>query len=508
MDENTREELLNKLALDIKYNKKNYFKPAEWQMEFFAKGKDVQQRYLMAANRVGKSYCSAYELALHATGDYPDWWEGFRYDYPPKLWIVGSSAEQMAGARGYQEHLMGPFGDYGTGFLPRNSITKKINSKTPGAYKTIEVRHTHGVSRIDFKAYSQNQEALMSVGVDFIAIDEEPKNPKIYGQLTTRISSAKANGRIIISATPEHGLTPLVRDFQDESLKINEGLMNVTVYDAHVSKGGHLEDEDIQRMEDNCPPHEREMRLMGQPKMGDGAVWGETRKSDITVEPFDIPNHWIKCGAVDFGWNHPYAVAFAAYDHTTDTVYIYDVVKDRKQPVPIIASQIKSRGKHIPIVYPHDGNNETLNGIALAQQFLNEGCNMHYERFKNPEHLEGKRDNDVETGLTEMRTRMVTGRFKVFSNCKAWLDEFDGYQYQVRPNGKAEIIKRNDDAMDAGRYVTMSIIQGIGDTRTSFNEWHMGDDDGLSLRDSWEKNQGKKDNSTFYEIDDIDNEDW
>ena len=55
----------------------------DWQKEFFKLGVDVQQRYLMAANRTGKSYASAFEIACHATGLYPDWWCGFKYDYPP-----------------------------------------------------------------------------------------------------------------------------------------------------------------------------------------------------------------------------------------------------------------------------------------------------------------------------------------------------------------------------------------------------------------------------------------
>ena len=40
----------------------------------------------MAANRVGKTQCGAYETVCHATGVYPDWWEGKRFTHPVLIW--------------------------------------------------------------------------------------------------------------------------------------------------------------------------------------------------------------------------------------------------------------------------------------------------------------------------------------------------------------------------------------------------------------------------------------
>ena len=38
----------------------------------------------MAANRVGKSYVGAMEMAIHLTGEYPKWWKGKRFKEPIK----------------------------------------------------------------------------------------------------------------------------------------------------------------------------------------------------------------------------------------------------------------------------------------------------------------------------------------------------------------------------------------------------------------------------------------
>lgn len=57
----------------------NDYKPYPFQR---AHHSDARERMVMAANRVGKTQCAAAEVAMHATGDYPDWWEGKRFDKP------------------------------------------------------------------------------------------------------------------------------------------------------------------------------------------------------------------------------------------------------------------------------------------------------------------------------------------------------------------------------------------------------------------------------------------
>ena len=57
----------------------------------------------------------------------------------------------------------------------------------------------------------------------------------------------------------------------------------------------------------------------------------------------------------------------------------------------------------------------------------------------------------VEAGLFEMLTYMQDGRFKVFSTCEMWWEEFAMYH---RVEGK--IVKELDDLMDATRYAFMA----------------------------------------------------
>jgi hypothetical protein len=62
-------------------------------MQFFAAGRAHQERCMMAANRVGKTFgVGGYETTLHLTGRYPDWWEGRRFAGPIEAWVAGDTS--------------------------------------------------------------------------------------------------------------------------------------------------------------------------------------------------------------------------------------------------------------------------------------------------------------------------------------------------------------------------------------------------------------------------------
>ena len=87
-------------------------------------------------------------------------------------------------------------------------------------------------------------------------------------------------------------------------------------------------------------------------------------------------------------------------------------------------------GKELPWAWPRDGCRETLEraGIALAKQYKDQGLNMLHEHAQ----FEDK-SVSVEAGLMDMRTRMQTGRFKVFRHLNNWWEEFSLYH---RKDGK------------------------------------------------------------------------
>lgn len=229
----------------------------------------------------------------------------------------------------------------------------------------------------------------------------------------------------------------------------------MTIYDVD-----HYTDEERQMIVDSYAPHERDARAKGIPTLGSGAIF-PIAEDEIKVEPFAIPAHWKRIAGIDFGWDHPAAVVWLAYDPDNDVIYITHVFKRRQALISVVASAIKAQGTFIPVAWPHDGYQvkDAKHGQQLAKQYKDEDVNMlnKHAQFKKDKRDESKGSvTSVEAGLQEMLTRMQTGRWKVFSNCEGWLEEYRMYH---REDG---VIKKiYDDAIDASRYAMMMLRYAV-----------------------------------------------
>ena len=86
-------EIVREISARKRYNKVDFYDPYPYQLNFHETGSEANQRLLMAANRLGKSYCGAAEMAYHVTGLYPKWWNGRRFEQPIVAWAGGVSNE-------------------------------------------------------------------------------------------------------------------------------------------------------------------------------------------------------------------------------------------------------------------------------------------------------------------------------------------------------------------------------------------------------------------------------
>jgi hypothetical protein len=249
--------------------------------------------------------------------------------------------------------------------------------------------------------------------------------------------------------TPENGMTETVAQFVND-LRDGQALIQAGWDDAP-----HMTKEVRQQILAALPPHERKMREQGIPQLGSGLVF-PIAESDMICEPINIPDHWPRICGLDFGWDHPTAAAWAAWDRDSDIIYIYDTYAMSQEAVPIHASAVKARGQWIPVIWPMDGRQaDKGSGKSLTEQYRNEGVNMTREHFTNPPQ-QGQKENtggiSVEAGVQEMYTRFMTNRLKIFNNQSKLLEELRMYH---RKDGK--IVFKHDDVISAARYAVMSV---------------------------------------------------
>jgi phage terminase large subunit-like protein len=393
----------------------------------------------MAANQVGKTLAAGFELAMHATGLYPDGWEGRRWNRPVVAWAAGVTGESTRDNP--QRILLGRAGQLGTGAIPKSHLGEITSSRgLAEAVDTIRVRHASGaISQIQLKSYEKGREKWQGETLDIVWFDEEPPE-EIYFEGLTRTNATE--GMTLITFTPLLGMSNVVRRFLLEKPP-GTHVTQMTIHDA-----AHYTDEQRAQIIATYPEHERKARTEGIPQLGSGRVF-PIDKAQILAQAFEIPKHWPQIAGVDFGWDHPSAGARLAWDRDADIIYVIAEHRAKAQTPLMFTAAVKGWGA-LPWAWPHDGKAsggkfDQKDQLQLQEIYKGHGLAMLFThaQFENG-------SNGVEAGVAEMLERMQTGRWKVFSHLGQWLEEFELYH---RKDGL--IVKLNDDLISASRYAYM-----------------------------------------------------
>ena len=422
------------------------YRPYPKQFEFHKLGAAIRERLLMAGNQLGKTLAGAAETSMHLTGKYPDWWQGRRFKEPIRC-LAGSESAELT-RKGVQRLLVGPpekEEEWGCGYIPGDEIVGWNRKQgVANALDNVVVKHyTDGVydgdSVLEFKSYDQGRSKWQADTVHFVWCDEEPPLD-VYIEAVTRTNAT--GGIVMVTFTPLMGMSDVVMRFYPKPATNDIAFIQMTIDDA-----AHYTPEERARIVAAYPEHEKEARAKGVPVLGSGRVF-PIAEERIKCGAFVIPNHWPRICGLDFGWDHPTAAIWLAWDRDADIVYVYDVYAQREQTPVVHAGAIRPRGDWIPVAWPHDGlQHDKGSGEELAQQYRNQAVNMLPERATFEDG-----SNGLEAGVMAMLDRMKTGRLKVFDHLNEWFDEFRMYH---RKDGL--IVKERDDRMSATRYGLMML---------------------------------------------------
>lgn len=424
-----RQDLLQEIRHRLSMVRLAGYRPYSKQAEFHAAGVDHRERLLRAANQVGKTVAGAAEAAYHLTGKYPPWWRGRRWERPTTGWIAGVTGQSTRDNP--QRMLMGRSTSIGTGMIPGDDIAGYTMARgVADLMDTVRVRHVSGgVSTFAVKSYEIGREKWQGETLDWLWLDEEPPLD-IYTEGLTRTNAT--GGMAWMTFTPLLGMSDVVRRFLMEPSPDRHDT-NMTIEDAE-----HISGEERARIIASYPEHERDARTKGIPTLGSGRIF-PVAEDRIACDPIPVPPHWRRIGAMDFGYDHPWAAVELAHDGDADVVYVTKASRARQMTPVLAAATVKPWGDWLPWAWPRDGRRDTQEGagIALASQFTAQGLGM------LPDHAQFEdKSGSVEAGLMLMLDRMQTGRFKVFRHLSDWFEEFRLYH---RKDGK--VVKINDDLM-------------------------------------------------------------
>lgn len=440
----------NVLATAIQFRKthKRRFAPQwyEWQRQAMCPSDEHPTVMVLAGNRTGKTSSAGFAVACHATGDYPDDWDGIRFEKPPTIWVFGVDATQVKDV--LQRELVGKDEDdvFVGGWIHADEIVSFDRSHLPGALRELRVRHPRGQSTIAFKSYTQvgtGQSTLPHAGasVDMIWVDEQPPD-ELTGQLAARIMTGRQGkgGLLLYTMTPELGRTALIDQFMDPKKRQPHQLL---IGPVAWSRCAHLTPEVQKRILAEFPEHERDMRSLGVPMMGEGRVF-TVAEDRLRVQDFDLRTRpWMRVlKAIDIGITHPTAIVWMAFDPETDVTYLVRTYRAAGEKAAVHAAVANGMWPTVPVVVPPDIDGLEKGSGELTSDFYREAGMSITLPFENPDG-----SKYVEPGILDMGHAMATDRFKVFASCEEFFDEYRTYH---RKDGK--IVKERDDVMSAARY--------------------------------------------------------
>lgn len=191
-------------------------------------------------------------------------------------------------------------------------------------------------------------------------------------------------------------------------------------------------------------PHERDARTRGLPSLGSGAIYSVPEERYV-VDPTTLPHPWPpawfpRAFGLDVGWNRTAAV-WGAWDRSNDVIYVYSehYLAEATPAEHVLA--IHRRGRWIPgVIDPAANGRSQADGTKLIETYRREGVDV------------AAADNAVEAGIDAVQRRLASGRLKILSTCRALIGEMRIY----RRDDKGKVVKENDHACDALRYLVMS----------------------------------------------------
>jgi len=424
-------------------------------MDFIEEAKYHRLCGFVGANGTGKSLLGSYLTYLHMSGKYPENYQGFRFNQGPlKGWMASIEGKQI---RAVQEHLFGSAIELGTGIIPRAELLDDNGhmqvTMLPGVSGCVGVcyiRHYNaagkfdGYSMLEFKTYEQGWKQFQGANRNWIWLDEEPEDPKVYAECLARTRGPEGReGRMLCTFTPTLGWSTIYLLFCPDGKVPENGIQSeqpelytklVTIHDVpHLSESWKKSAIEQYKKTD---PMNLMARTMGQASMGSGKIY-PVEESFFIIKRFEIPDYWPRAYCLDYGY-HNTAAVWIAQDPVTKRKVAYAEYKRGGVHDAMHVMAIKSKGDWIPgICDPHSGHRD--GGELRVDYFRSQGLDI-TNGSSNPA-----------AGIAMILNDLQSGQLQIMEDLTGLIQEIRTYRWD--PNNPSKPADKQDDhILDSMRY--------------------------------------------------------
>lgn len=151
------------------------------------------------------------------------------------------------------------------------------------------------------------------------------------------------------------------------------------------------------------------------------------KSAAAVVDDFEIPIHWKRILAFDYGLADDAVFILGAIDEEKGILYIYDECRTKDNNVETLAQLFHEFTEDIPvggwvcppIIDPKSGPKRDYEKKSLTDHFLDYGISF-IPGFIN-----------VDARIFRTNTYIEAGRLKIMRKCRALIEEFDNYKFKA-----------------------------------------------------------------------------
>jgi len=302
-------------------------------------------------------------------------------------------------------------------------------------------------STIGLKTYDQDLDAWASAEVHRISWDEEPNTPnssELRSEARARLIST--GGEEIIGMTPLLGYSWVYDD-----VWLRRGEEGISVVTMTMEDNPYNSRQAIKEFEAGLSEDEKRMRLKGEFVHVGGLVYPGLSDSHFVKEPDKehVQSQTVYIG-IDPGIRTT-AVVFVAFDGDNCSLVFDELFLHDENAIPENAAKaIRDRlsfweidPRHF-LIDPAARNRSLTDARKVQELYRLAGIPVFPAQ------------NDVETGVFEVKRRLEFDLLYISEECRKLRYELERYRIDPKTDGRFAVLKQDDHGCDALRYVCMA----------------------------------------------------
>ena len=277
----------------------------------------------------------------------------------------------------------------------------------------------------------------------FVIVEASETDPDTFHQLKTRLRSHAAFTseydwrRGIIETNPSAGWVRSDVLLNASSIQQYGSTMehhpdsltpdpNISAHIASTDSNKYLPPNFINELAMNKPAWWTQKFIYGSFLYSEGLVYPSGTRSIVPY--FQVPKHWKRLVACDYGLADKFTFVAAAIDPDTASVYIYKNEATNNKSIKDLSEQYYQFIEDIPngalytspILDPKSGAKRDYNKKTLYDHFLDYGI------YFQPGHIQ------LDARVFRVNTYLEAGTLKIMDNCTELIEEIQDYKFPER----------------------------------------------------------------------------